>query len=412
MEKFIKDQIVPTLLHFPPNLIKSYFTDSASLEAKECIRKAGGFICGVCHPSDNYAQIKGANIGWVRTDIPYPFECDGSISESYTDYKKRMSEFAENGLKVMAVTPYPSSFIKAGIDPRLPENESRVMDVARFMAEDLQGVVGGLQITNEMGIPRFTIPLTMPEAARFIGIQAKAMRDVKGDILVGYNSGGPQADLHKLMKPYHQYCDYVGIDIYIGCFANVGNSMWLFDAMLRYLTTFTGKPVLLQEFGYIGAGAPKTKEEKKKLLEKYGASSEKEARQSIESFVSRLPEGFARHIAHLSPDKSHWGDLIFKSDLKNHLYCELPKRTVIKGYPHTPEGQARFFSHVIPRIKKLDFTVGMMIYCYADSGACYVCSQTECPTETKWGLVDMDGNEKPAYYAVRKAFGEIRNKSL
>ncbi len=410
MEQFIKDQIAPTLKYFFSNLIKSYFTDSASEEAKECIKKAGGFICGVCHPSDNYEQIKGANIGWVRTDIPYPFMSDGSISESYINYKNRMSSFAENGIKIMAVTPYPSSFIEAGIDPRLPENEERVMNVARFMVNDLKGIVGGIQITNEMGIPRFTIPLTMPEAAHFIGIQAKAMQYNKGNILVGYNSGGPQADLHKLMKPYHQYCDYVGIDIYIGCFANVGNSMWLFDAMLRYLSAFIGKPVILQEFGYIGAGAPKTPEEKKQLLERYSVGSEQEARQNIEDFVSRLPEKFGRHIAYLSQDKSHWGDLIFKSDLVNHLYCELPKRTVIKGYPHTPEGQARFFSHIIPRIKAFDFMAGMIIYSFADSGECYICSQAECPTETKWGLIDMEGKEKPAYFTVKEAFGKITGK--
>mgnify|MGYP003317637775 CR=1 FL=1 len=34
----------------------------------------------------------------------------------------------------------------------------------------------------------------------------------------------------------------------------------------------------------------------------------------------------------------------------------------------------------------------MFIYCYQDSDKCYVCGQADCPVETKWGLVDAQGN--------------------
>ena len=116
------------------------------------------------------------------------------------------------------------------------------------------------------------------------------------------------------------------------------------------------------------------------------------------------------HIRYVSPDVSHQGDFIFKSDYVNHLFKELPKTTLIPGYPHTPEGQAKFFRDVIPRMYNLPFVGGTIVYCYADSEKCYMCDQPDCPTETRWGLVDVDGNEKPSYYAVRKAFGRIRGK--
>ena len=64
------------------------------------------------------------------------------------------------------------------------------------MINDLRAFIDAVQITNEMGIPHFTLPLTQQEAARFIGINAEAMNDVKQNILVGYNSAGPQADDH------------------------------------------------------------------------------------------------------------------------------------------------------------------------------------------------------------------------
>jgi hypothetical protein len=41
-------------------------------------------------------------------------------------------------------------------------------------------------------------------AARFIGIQLEAMHPQCGDILLGYNSSGPQADLHTFMRPWHK----------------------------------------------------------------------------------------------------------------------------------------------------------------------------------------------------------------
>ncbi|MBQ1996415.1 MAG: hypothetical protein II237_09505, partial [Clostridia bacterium] len=67
---------------------------------------------------------------------------------------------------------------------------------------------------------------------------------------------------------------------------------------------------------------------------------------------------------------------------------------------------AKFYENLIPKIMAKDYCVGAVIYCWGDSDSCYVCGQKECPVETGWGLVDNDGNPKPAYYAVQKAFSE------
>ncbi len=408
MEQFVIDQIKYGLKYVPANLIKSLFISKSSPETESFRERAGGYICGVCHPNENYSQILNANIQWIRIDIPMPFDKNGEVTRSYISFKERCDGYKREGIKVMAVSPYPGCFSEIGIDIRT--QEQKVRDTAVFLINDLREYIDAVQITNEMGIPRFTEPFNLDEASRFIAIQLEAINDVKGDILVGYNSAGPQADLHSKLKPYMKYCDYVGIDIYSGCFYNLPGFMWFFDAMLLYLWAMTKKPIMLQEFGYLGLGAPKSKEEKRAILQRYGANSEKEARKNISQFVSKMPDKMREYVTRLAPDASGQGDFIFKGDFANHLYCELPRFTKIPGYPHTPEGQAKFFEYILPHLHSMKFLGGAIIYCYSESNVCYVCNQKECPTETKWGITDLEGKEKPAYYAVKKAFGEIQNK--
>jgi len=404
MERFVADQIKYGLRYIPLNAAKSLVVPSSNKETKAL--RARGFIRGVCHPNENYAQIKKANIRWIRIDIPFPFGEGGALSDAYLRFKERAESYVLEGIRVMAVTPYPRDYIDAGVDFRLTENEARLGEIALFFLRDLKGIVSAYQITNEMGIPHFTIPITMKEAARFIGLQLEAMYPERGDVLIGYNSAGPQADLHLLMKPYHRFCDYIGIDIYIGCFSNVGGYLWFFDLMLRYLWAYTRKPLLLQEFGYISGGEAKSPAEKEAILRAYGVRTPQEAKDNIVSFVEKLPRRLREHVKKVGDgNPSRYYDLLFHSELDNHLYRELPKRTHIPGYPHTPQGQADFYRDLLPRLYRLPYLCGAFIYCYGDAEKCYICGQDDCPTETRWGLVDCAGHENPSYFSVRDAFG-------
>jgi len=408
MESFVKDQLIATLKHVPFHLAAGYIRKADSPAAREAKRKVGGFMKGVCHPGDNYAQITGAGIEWNRADIAFPFDQEGKIRQQYLDWKEKVRRYQENGVRIMAVTPYPRTFIEYGIDPRTPEGEARVREIALFLLEDLRGIAEVYQITNEMGLPQFMKPLTTKQAVRFIGIQLEAMYPHRGDILLGYNSSGPQADLHSLMRPWHKYCDYVGIDIYLGCFVAMGNWMFVFDALMRYLWSLTGKPILLCEFGYISGGAPKTPEERRAVLRRYGVSSEAEAREKLDMFMANLEAAAptlyrrATNLASGSP-----ADLLFNTMERNHFYSEMPPGVVIKKYPHTPEGQAGFYRDIYPRLAKLPFVLGAFIYAWKDSEKCGYCGQADCPQETRWGLVDTQQNEKPSYYAVRDALENL-----
>ena len=392
-------QFAPMLSYLPPSLISYPFKPQTSAEVQAAMQKAGGFIKGVCHGKTDYAQMKAAGIEWNRADIPFPFDASGNQREAYIRFKAQLKEYADNGMKIMAVTPYPREFIEHGIDPRLPENAEQVKKIAAFLVQDLQGLIGAVQITNEMGIPRFTLPLTTKEAVRFMGMQLEAVHSVRGNVLVGYNTAGPQVDVHRLMRPYHKYCDYVGIDIYVGCFTSFGNYLCMYDMVLAYLWSFTGKPIILCEFGYMGGGVPKTPAEQQAVLMRYGASNEAEARKNVNDFVARLPQKMQDCVRHNA--SGDWGNFLFNSDFRDHLYSELPAKTVISAYPHTPEGQAAFYRDILPQLMRKPYLLGAFIYCYSDSPRCYVCHQNDCPIETRWGLTTVDGEEKPAYKAVR-----------
>lgn len=408
MDEFLKDQIINCIKYLPSNIIKSYFTPTFSEETK-LFREKHGFIKGVTSANENFSQIKEAGIEWIREGMPAPFLKDGSVNPGYTEFKERCLRFKENGIKVMGITPLPSEYLRNGLDMREEGGEERLREMSRFLISDLKGFTDGLQIANELGMPRFMIPYNMKECIKFLGIQLSEMYPLRENIIIGYNSAGPQVDLHLGMKPYHKYCDYVGFDMYLGCFFSLPGFVWLFDVMVRYLWAFTGKPILMQEFGYIGGGKPKTKKEKLDILSSYGFGSEKEAKRDIMKFVDALPPHFKGHVKFVcGDDKKVTTDFMFSGDMTNHLYKELPAITVIPGMPHTPEGQAKFFTKVIDRLYKLPFMCGTIIYCYTDFSHCGYCGQSDCPTETLWGLVDINGNPKPSYYAVKEQFEKIK----
>lgn len=407
MEQFVADQIKYGLKYIPGSLTKSFLIKSENEETRAMRKK--GFICGICHPNENFPQLREANIGWVRFDIPYPYEKDGSLSASYLRFKDKCARYRKNGLRIMAVTPYPKDYIEDGADVRTETGIEKLKEIAKFLVLDLQDSVNALQITNEMGIPRFTVPLTMREAIRFIALHLEVMHPLRGNLLIGYNAAGPQADLNAGLKPSLRYVDYVGVDIYVGCFDVFPGAMWMFDAVLRYLWGYTQKPIFLQEFGYISAGKAKTHKEKKALLSACGVHSEAQARKQIEDFFRLMPEGMREHVDYVCRGQpERYFDFIFRSDFKNHFYRELPAVTKIPGYEHTPAGQAKFYRDLLPHLYSLPFVCGAIVYCYMDSDKCYVCGQNDCPTETRWGLVDCGGEPKPSYYAVKNAFGWIR----
>lgn len=369
---------------------------------KTLIENNGGFIYGICHPNENYEMLGDAGIKWVRFDIPCPFDKDGNIRSAYNDFKERCKGYAEHGFKVMAVTPYPRDYI-SDMEFNPVENIEKTKELAVFLYNDLKDITGGFQITNEMGLVGFMSPLTLEEAALYIGVQLEAISEVKDKSFpIGYNSADliqVSRELHKLMKPYLKYCDYVGIDLYTG---NQGNAKAKdYAKKVKKLYRMTGKPIIIEEFGFWSAGGPKTAGQKAEILGKYGYSTEAQAIADGTNFVNKLPSLFRNTLKLEHPNEEEkWAELVF-SQYSSHFYGETSAET-IENIPHTPEGQAQYFKSVMTELRKLNCLAGMIIYCCQDMGTCWVCGHDWCPFETKWGIFNMDGTPKPAYYAVRE----------
>ena len=383
------------------------FTAMTSAESTQFLQKTGGFMTGVCHPNTEYDRILDANIGWVREDLCFPFDENGEITRKYQYKKAEMQAYAEKGIRVLAITPYPNEYLKNGLDIREKEDVQRIQEIARFYVNDLKGIVSAFQITNEMGVDRFTKPFTIGEAAKFIGVQLHAMYPIRGNVVIGYNLGGPGTwKLPFRMLRYNSFCDYVGLDLYFGSFENVVKTINAYPAIMRLYHILTRKPILLTEFGYISYGEQKTAEEKQAILEQYGVSSEEEAAADIDAFIARLPESLRKDIEKTTQGMSDAEKvkLLFKGEYANHIYCELPDGYGLVGYAHNPQGQAKFYADLIPILRNLRFCVGAFIYMWNDSAQCYICGQADCPVETGWGIIDGEGQAKPSYYTVQKAF--------
>lgn len=369
---------------------------------QKLIENNGGFMYGICHPNEDYDMLEDAGLKWVRFDIPCPFDRDGNIRNAYLAFKERCKGYADRGFKVMAVTPYPRDIISdMGFNPI--DDLDRLKEIAVFLYNDLKDITGAFQITNEMGLIGFMHPLTLEEAALYIGTQLEAISAVKDESFpIGYNSADliqVSKNLHKLMKPYLKYCDYVGIDLYTG---NQGDAKAKdYAKKVKTLYRMTNKPIIIEEFGFWSAGGPKSAEEKAQILGIYGYTSEAEAIADGINFINKLPSLFRNTIKLEHPDEEEkWAELVF-TQYSNHFYGETSAKT-IENIPHTPDGQAQYFKSVMTELKKLNCLAGMIIYCCQDMGTCFVCGHDWCPFETKWGIFNMDGTPKPAYYAVKE----------
>ncbi|MCL2301090.1 MAG: hypothetical protein FWC27_13185 [Firmicutes bacterium] len=431
-------QIPDSIAYAPWYAVSAFFRDQrATPEVNAVKANLGGFARGICHSGSDFGRLLENNINWERLDCPFPFPTPGKpesedplttrddgtvVRTGYENYKNNLIARQAAGLKNMVITPFPRDFIGGGVDPRTPEGEVKLAETIKFIFNDLKPYTGAVQISNEIGVPNFQRPLTNEEGVRFLAVQLEALAPLKGNIPVGYNTAGPQFDINSLMKPYLKYVDFYGMDIYLGCHVGLGSfnfiiGMYVFDIITMLMWGYLGKPIIVTEFGYLSAGVPKTQAEKDTMLrERYGYNSEAEmiaaAKADPEAFLTKMESrnpsmaGFIRRFN--SEDLSRVSGFLTSLECVTHLYCELPADYVIPGFPHTPQGEADFYADILPRFAKHPYVLGTFVYNWKDSTQCYLCGQHDCPSETGWGLVDWQGNPKPALAAVRDAYAKLK----
>ncbi len=438
-------------------------------QVKSVKEKTGGIIKGVCHmkgwendPNNAGEYIinattttlaKECGLGWVRFDLSDPaLDKNGNETTGYKNFKEQARAYHKAGFKVMVVTPYPQEYAEWDIgngnfgDIRTPEGQAFLAKDAKYIREDLAEVVDAIQITNEMPVNRFRNPYTLEEAANYIRIQLKAMSEVEAEknlndnVIIGYNVADfSMYSFYELLSDCNCYCDYLGVDLYLGCFESTFKDLFIYDFVLRGFFGASGLPIILNEFGYIGAGTPMDDDDKNAYLQQtYGYANEAAATADIvnllkhESFNEEILVHLMEELKNIDgltvaqskayidtltdTEKAKVASMLFDPDDTNtycqHFYKCLNEGFQLTNYEHTLEGQKNFYSDLInDHLSKMPFLLGCFVYCWADSDECYICGSAECPVETGWGLVSMDGDyqyntstPKPCYNAIKEAF--------
>ena len=368
--------------------------------------KTNAFIKGVCHPGKRLDLIKQAGMEWVRMDVPFPYEAGkpGVLSQRYAGFRERIKTISENGLHAMCITPYPGAFVQYGADPASDSWLGVVKDVCGFMASDLAQFNVAWQITNEMYVFHFRVPLTPDQTIPFLAAGLEGVREAAPGAILGHNSvtaAGSEYDLNVLagLKQYELYMDYIGLDTYKGTWANGEPDDIVSDINKTY--ELTGMPVLVQEFGFASAGEIFTESDVLEYIKSRGYGSIEEIFESPMDFLNRIPYYIAARI--MESPKADWGVNAVHS--MPHILKKWPGSSKI--YRHTPEGQAEFYNNLLGKMINNKNICGAMIYCWRDDAVCFGCRNADCPCETAWGLMYNDESPKPAYNVVKKIFTSV-----
>ena len=321
------------------------------------------------YASANPDLLKEAGMGWVRHGFGFPFKdrLGGELADAYVRRREQAEALVAGGLKLMGVTPGP------GVATRKPDDQGRLVyrwqtrapdwlgplgsdeflanygEVCRWLADDLRGILKAWQICNELDIDVFAGPLNARQACELVLAGARGLKAADPSLVVGHNPAGADTAYFffaRLHTGTEGLIDYCGIDGYYGTWYDGGPERWA--ERIAELHALTGAPVLVNEWGFSSAGAGITDEERRTGLS----------------------------------------------------VCDLKKWHSSWGPGHTPEGQAAFVERAFDAFcAQEDALLGIFFYRWEDQETCWQCGAPDCPAETAWGLVDLEGNPKPAFYA-------------
>lgn len=328
-------------------------------------------IAGIT-PSGNhdYALMAQAGIGWLRWGLGFPFgERPDRASERFRRRLREARRLRRIGFGLLGGTFGPGSFRydpakrdtvwRSGLpawagEPGSESYFAAVAEAARAVGTACRGVVALWQIANEPDIDIFRGSLTQDQVARFLLASARGVKAGDPSARTGINIGelSPYAagliERTYLVKdgPF----DYIGLDGYFGSWQPGGP--WSWQGYIDDAYRLTGRPVLINEWGYSSLGSAPPSEDLRRT----------------------------RHY--------------------NQGVCRSRTWPRVWRSEHSPREQADYV-----RVAKRLFldhprVAGDFFFKWSDDPACWQCGQAACPAECAWGLVDVNGVPKPAWHAL------------
>jgi hypothetical protein len=319
--------------------------------------------------------MQEAGIGWLRFGDfrfdPRAFREGREQGAEFQEAKQRARDLRAAGFQIMGLTPGPRE-LKDWIGvPGSREYLDNYRRINAFYAEEFSGLVEWWQMANELDIWIFREKLSMAQSVDFLKAGIRGLKETAPEMKVGINitlfpslpgEVDGNTDLHEgLVLARGIYgdsglpVDYAGFDSYPGTWRQGGPESWH-----EYLDGFhrlTGKPIIIQEFGYASAGG-----------------------------------------------------LMNEDEIARGLYpCQAKKWKFSWRGGHSEEAQAAFIRESFRIFAEKPHVIGATYYNWRDARQCWQCKQPDCPAETAWGLLDREGRRKKAFEGLKAAAAEFLN---
>jgi hypothetical protein len=325
----------------------------------------------------DYSLMKAAGIGWVRVSFSFPFKdrLNGEYSDDFLKELANARRLSQLGFRMMGTTPLAGltgwnekdqqtawrslipAWAGAPADDSFYETYERACAViARLTA----GMVELWQIGNEMDADGFRGPLTPEQAARFMLVGGRGVIAGNPAARAGFNPASLYNSewsvlsgewyFRRLYAEKDHPFAYAGIDGYFGSWAEGGPQDWI--PRIEEIYRLTGKPVLINEWGYSSLGG--------------------------------LPKPPGRKGVRGSP------------------VCDAQGWHYVWDKEHSPAEQAAYARIGLKIFATYPHVLGGFWYDWQDDPICGHCGRANCPAECGWGLVDGAGQPKPAYHAFKE----------
>lgn len=322
----------------------------------------------------DYATLKAAGIGWVRTGFGFPYQdkIGGKLRPDFLRSVENAKNIRAQGIRIMGMTSTAGGY--RHVDAQHPfvwhldlpewagtaDNDSFYVAYEKGceeLARQTKGIVDMWQVSNEMDGDGAG-PLSIAQIERFLLAGARGLKAGNPQLKIDINPAfldrsedfrptAPGLSGERLLRDLYSIpdtpFDYAGIDGYLGSFQPGAPQDWAL--IIERIHNLTGKPVLINEWAY----------------------------------SSKAGNGI--------PLDPKIGDPV----------CDIQKWPNSWGKGHTPEVQADFIQIAMKIFATYPNVAGCFYLAWKDrSMVCPICKHADCPRETGWGLLDNQGNPKPA----------------
>ncbi|NLO82068.1 MAG: hypothetical protein GX094_03285 [Clostridiales bacterium] len=321
----------------------------------------------------NFDLMRKAGINALRYSFGFPFGEDGKTpGKRFMDVIEGARKLRKEGFELLGSTFGQGSYCYDPEEKRtkwvssVPESiggydseefYAAAEAAAEYLGRECAELCQYWQVANEPDITIFKGDMTDEQNVRFLISIAKGLKKGNPDAKPGINISFMTPYSEWLLSELYQRADtpfeYVGLDGYMGSWQPGGPDDWIW--YIDKAHDITGKPVIINEWGY----------------------------STLQSGPNPDPDG-----------KRYYNQRVCQSKEWIHVWKN----------QHNPEEQADYIRECMKIFAEHPAVIGEFFFRWSDTETCWQCGDPMCPAECAWGIVDVHGNPKPGYYALKESY--------